>query len=292
MVGARILRTALRTSPLLALLACADQPGEPAGPPAVTSGSYHAFIQHGWRFPATSSEWRAIGFDLDRDGFIENLGGSLIGALGGIGLPIDDANAEQLGRGDQIVGHVIRADRLDDDASVAWQLWTTSGAPPTFDGRDRVAPTEVDGELVGAITAGMLHAQWGDAAIHVPLFPGQPPIAMPLTAARLDLTVDGPCHGVIGGALDEVAYQGVLDQIAAETLAHMAAHPEHDFTRLARDVFDDNDDGQVTAAEVVRFGRQLLPPDLDLDDDGHDDAVSIAFAFDCAPAQLATPGTF
>ena len=170
--------------------ACADPPGE-SGPPAVTSGEYHAFIQHGWRFPATSSEWRAIGFDLDHDGFIENSGGSLIGALGGIGLPIDDANAELLGSGDQLVGHVIRADRVDQDASVAWQLWTSRGAPPTFDGRDVVAPTELDGELAGAIIDGTLRAQWGDAAIHVPLFPGQPPIAMPLTDAQLELTVDG-----------------------------------------------------------------------------------------------------
>ena len=291
MVGARILRTALRTSPLLALLACADPPGE-SGPPAVTSGEYHAFIQHGWRFPATSSEWRAIGFDLDHDGFIENSGGSLIGALGAIGLPIDDANAELLGSGDQLVGHVIRADRLDQDASVAWQLWTSRGAPPTFDGRDVVAPTELDGELAGAIIDGTLRAQWGDAAIHVPLFPGQPPIAMPLTDAQLELTVDGPCHGVIGGGLDAAGYQGVLDQVVAETLAHMAAHPDHDFTRLARDVFDDNRDGVVSAAEVVAFGRELLPPDLDTDDDGRDDALSIAFAFECAPARLATPPTF
>ncbi|MBL8625721.1 MAG: hypothetical protein JNK64_30695 [Myxococcales bacterium] len=292
MVGARILRTALRTSPLLALLACADQPGEPAGPPAVTTGEYHAFIQHGWRFPATQSEWRAIGFDLDRDGVVENLGGSLIGALGAIGLPIDDANAAQLASGDQIVGHVIRADRLDRDASVAWQLWTSRGAPPTYDGRDVVAPTELDGELAGAITAGTLRAHWGDAAIHVPLFPGQPPVAMPLTDAQLELTVDGPCHGMIGGALDAAGYQGVLDQVAAETLAHMAAHPDHEFTRLARDVFDDDNDGVVSAAEVVKFGRELLPPDLDLDDDGRNDALSIGFAFECAPARLAAPPTF
>jgi hypothetical protein len=292
MVGARILRTALRTSPLLALLACADQPGDTAGPPAVTSGAYHAFIQHGWRIPATQSDWRGIGFDLDRDGFVENSGGNLIGALGTIGLPIDDANAEQLASGDQLVGHVIRADRLDHDDSVAWQLWTSRGAAPTFDGGDVVAPTALDGALAGTITDGTLRAQWGDAAIHVPLFPGLPPVAMPLTAAQLELTVDGPCHGMIGGALDAAGYQGVLDQVAAETLAHMAAHPDHDFTRLARDVFDDNNDGVVSAAEIVRFGRELLLPDVDTDDDGRYDGVSVGFAFECAPARLATPPTF
>ena len=114
----------------------------------------------------------------------------------------------------------------------------------------------------------------------------------PTGRAQLELTVDGPCHGVIGGGLDAAGYQGVLDQVAAETLAHMAAHPDHDFTRLARDVFDDNRDGVVSAAEVVAFGRELLPPDLDTDDDGRDDALSIAFAFECAPARLATPPTF
>ena len=49
---------------------------------------------------------------------------------------------------------------------------------------------------------------------------------------------------------------------------------------------------EVSAAEVVAFGRELLPPDLDTDDDGRDDALSIAFAFECAPARVATPPTF
>ncbi len=291
MVGARTLRSALLASPLITLIACADQPGEP-GPPDVTTGAHHAFIQHGWRLPPASSDWRAIGFDLDHDGTIDNNAGALIGALGGIGLPIDDANVELVGSGELIVAHVIRADRLDRDASVAWQLWSSSGAPPAFDGTDLVRPTLIDGELTGMISDGLLRAQWGGAAIRVPLFPGQRPVTMALTDAHLDLTVDGVCGGQLGGVLDADGFLLALDQIAAETVVHMAAHPDHDFTRLARDVFDTDGDDQVSAAEVTAFGRQLLRPDVDTDGDGTHDGVSIGFAFDCAPARLGAPADF
>ena len=83
-----------------------------------------------------------------------------------------------------------------------------------------------------------------------------------------------------------------LDQIAQQTLAHMAAHPTHEFTQLARDVFDTDNDAVVSAAEVVAFAHMILRPDVDTDGDGARDAVSVAFGFDCAPAVVGVGPAF
>lgn len=294
MVGTRALPSLLLLlAPLsLGLPACADQP-DGDGPPVVTSGHYYGYIQHGWNFPATSAEWRELGFDLDHDGVRENQVGSLIGSLGQIGLAIGDANADMVTSGDVILGHVVRADRLDRDGSVAWQLWSSAGPPPRYDSHDVIAPSSVDGELVGMIVADTLHAEWGTAAIRVPLFPGQPPVILPLAEAHLDLATRGTCHGVIGGVLDDAGLATALDQVATEAIAHIAAHPDNDFSHAAYAVFDTAPhDGTISKAEITAFAAQLLRPDVDLDGDGGKDGVSAAFGFDCAPAELAIAPSF
>lgn len=286
-----------RLTPLVAsfaaasLLACTDAPVAD-GPPDVTTGAYYAFIQHGWVFPASGADWRAVGFDFDDDDLPENQAGMLLGALGSLGLAIDDANLQQLSRGDTILGHVVRADSLANDRSVAWQLWSMSGAPPSYDGTDRLGPGAVDGELTGEILAGVLTAQYGEAVIRVPLFPDQPPVLFPLVEARLELDLRGPCRGRIGGVLDRAGLATALDQVGRQTVAHMAAHPEHSFTAAAHEFFDQNNDGEVTASEVAAFGQQLLRADVDLDGDRIPDAVSLAVPFECAPALLAVPADF
>ncbi|MBK9033471.1 MAG: hypothetical protein IPL61_19765 [Myxococcales bacterium] len=286
-----------RLTPLVAsfaaasLLACTDAPVAD-GPPDVTTGAYYAFIQHGWVFPASGADWRAVGFDFDDDDMPENQAGMLLGALGSLGLAIDDANLQQLSRGDTILGHVVRADSLANDRSVAWQLWSMSGAPPSYDGTDRLGPGAVDGELTGEILAGVLTAQYGEAVIRVPLFPDQPPVLFPLVEARLELDLRGPCRGRIGGVLDRAGLATALDQVGRQTVAHMAAHPEHSFTAAAHQFFDEDHDGEVTASEVAAFGQQLLRADVELDGDGTRDGVSLAVPFECAPALLAAPGEF
>lgn len=293
MVAARVLPSlSLLASLSLGLTACADQP-DGDGPPVVTTGRYQGFIQRGWSFPATSAEWRDAGFDLDHDGTRENLVGSLIGSLGQIGLAVGDANAAMIASGDVIIGHVVRADRLDQDGSVAWQGWSSSGAPPRYDGHDAIAPGSVDGELRGMIVAGTLHAEWGTAVARLPLFPGQAPILIPLADAHLELATQGDCRGVLGGVLDDAGLATALDQVATQAIAHIAAHPDNDFSHAAYAVFDTApDDGVITKAEITAFAAQLLRPDVDLDGDHRADGVSAAFPFTCAAAALPSQPSF
>lgn len=279
---ARLLASLALLAP--SLLACTDAADD--GPPQVSTGSHSAFVQRGWRMPATSMAARDVGFDLDHDGSRDNLVGSLIGGLADLGLAIEDANLELIGSGDPILAHVVRADRLDDDGSVAWQQWRSTGAPLRFDGSDRIEAGTLDGELWGAIRGGALAARWGATVVRVPLFPGQPPLAMPLTEAQVELTVDGPCQGRIGGTVLETDLVVALDELGRQTIAHLQAHPEHEFSTAAVDIMDRDSDGALTATEVAAFGHQLLAPDVDLDDDNGADGVSFALTFDCAPAQL------
>ena len=283
---------ALLLASLLAapLFACTDADGD--APPDVATGSYTAFLQRGWTMPTTTPEAVEIGFDLDHDGSKDNLIGQLVGALANLGLDIDDANAALLGSGDPILVHLVRSDGRVDDPSVAWQLWRATGAPPRFDGTDRVATGTVDGALWGAITEGTLAAHWGDAVVRVPLFPNQPPVLLPLTDARVDLVVDGPCLGRIGGTVANGALTVALDELGRQTIAHLQAHPEHAFSSAAVSIMDDNGDGALTVAEVAAFGRRLLPSDIDLDDDGDGDGVSFALGFECVQSQLAITPTF
>ena len=83
-----LLRLALPLA-LAPFAACTDDTD--AGPPDVTSGAYHGFVQTGWRLPHNATEALAIGADVDGDGTVDNQAGSLIGSLAGLGLALDDA---------------------------------------------------------------------------------------------------------------------------------------------------------------------------------------------------------
>lgn len=266
------------------LLACAD---DAAGPPVASTGDYTALVQRGWTMPTSATDAFQVGFDLDDDGRPDNAIGSLIGSLANLGLEVDVANAELLGSGDPIVAHVLRSDGLTDDTSVAWQLWRSAGTPPRFDGTDRVVADVIDGALWGELRAGTLSARWGDAVARVPLFPGQPPVLIALGAAQVELAVDGPCRGRLGGVVDAAAMTVALEEVGRQTLAHMQAHPEHAFTAAATEFMDADRDGVVTVPEVVALAHALLAADVEGD---RGRAYSFALAFECAPARLvATP---
>ena len=83
----------------------------------------------------------------------------------------------------------------------------------------------------------------------------------------------------------------ILPQLAAEIVIHIARHPDHEFTTLAMRVFDQNHDGQLTAAEVLAtpLTQSLFRPDTDTDGDGTSDAMSFGVGFDCVPATFTLP---
>lgn len=276
----------LRHLPLLlaaALPACVD-PASPDAPPAVTSGELHHFAQTGWSVP-TVDEDRTLGFDLDGDGRRDNAGGALLRTLATIGLDVGGASADAFARGEVVQLHSLRADALDDDASVSWRLFVgLSREQPRFDGTDAFLATSEAGLVSGAIRGGRFDGAIGEATIRVPFFRGQPGLVIPLRVAHVAFD---PATGAgrIGGAIDGfVLHDEVLPALGDQVVRHLARNPDHEFTRAAIQIFDGDGDGAVSRDEFVRFAGDLLAYDVDLDHAGDDDAISFSLGFGAVPA--------
>lgn len=270
--------------------ACTDT-DEPA-PPPVTTGAFHGYVQRGWVLPHNAAEARQLGLDLDGDGEIDNQAGSLIGALVNVGLELDTIADETFTAGDVVALHRLRADDLTDDATIEWR--TFEGAPPPaaprFDGTDRFDVGVETGRLTGTLMGGHAELDRGETTILLPFFPDQSPLRIPLTGARmqLDLDADG-CSGRLAGLVRAVEIDGmILPNLGAEMIIHVARHPEHEFSRIAFDLFDDNRDGRITVDEFLadRLTQGLFSLDVDTDGDGERDAMSFGVALDCVPASF------
>jgi Ca2+-binding EF-hand superfamily protein len=83
-----------------------------------------------------------------------------------------------------------------------------------------------------------------------------------------------------------------LDVFARQAIVHIERNPTHELARVAYDVFDTNDDGVITVAEMAdsAIAQALFAPDLDTDGDGDDDGLSFGLGFTCERAQFTAPG--
>ena len=277
----------------LPLVACTDDPSL-EGPPEVASGSDHTFVQTGWIMPGDPGvTFREVGFDLDEreDHGVDNQVGMMIGSLRALRLDLTAASTDAFARGEVVALHTIRADDLTDDDSVRWRLGAgvPTTTPPRFDGSDRFTAMVDTGELFGTIEDGRLAGAYGNVTIRVPFFAGQAPIAFALDDARIAVDLrGGGCTGKIGGRIPVADLrERLLPRLAEQVLTHMATHPDHDFTAAARDVFDRDDDGVVTSAEIVGVASRIMPADLRPDGASYDAApiaISFGLGFRCAPA--------
>jgi hypothetical protein len=190
-----------------------------------------------------------------------------------------------------VVLHSLRADDLQNDESVSWRVYEgAASAAPRFDGSDRFQVAGVDGDLFGTIAAGRVVAKDGTVNLRVPLFPDQPPVELPLAAARVEVDLQGDrCEGKIGGAiLSDDLTRRVLPAIAEQLITHVSLRPEHELSIIVIDLFDANDDGVLTVAEVLAdpIVAALTAPDVDMSHDGERDAYSVALGFTCVAASF------
>jgi hypothetical protein len=263
-------------------------------PPAVTSGTYHHYVQSSWRLPSTSDEARRVGFDLDGDGQVENAAGQVLAALGGLGLDVQTESDRAIVAGELVILHSVRADDLVDDASVSWRVLAGfPTTPPRWDGTDLFRVAGEDGSLVGPIVDRDARMDWGVVNVPLPFFPAQGPVILPLASARITATLsaDG-CEGRIGGVMLDRDRELTLERFVRQAIAHIERNPEHEFARAAHQIFDDNDDGVITVEEMAgsSIAESLFGPDVDTDGDGRDDGLSFGLGFTCTPAQFWAPG--
>jgi hypothetical protein len=284
--------------PALLAGACITGSGNDAPePPVVTSGTYHHYAQRLFTLPSSSTEARAFGVDLDGDDVVDNQAGAVIAALSGLGLDVQTASDEALTNGDLVILHSVRADALTSDDSVAWRVM--AGRPtetsPRWDGTDTFRVATDDGNFVGSIDSRGAEMAWGVVAVPLPFFPDQSPTILPLANAQIRATItDTECDGVMAGAMLAPDIDTTLRRFARQAITHIERHPEHELARVAYQVFDTNGDGVITVDEMVNdpITQGLFAPDLDLDHDGDDDALSFGLGFSCEAAQFSAPNEF
>jgi hypothetical protein len=282
--------------PLLAataLPACLSDDADPvdADPPVVTTGTYRHYVQRAWALPATSADALQFGFDFDGDRLVDNQAGAVIGALAGLGLDVQIASDRALSSGSVVILHSVRADDLARDATVDWRVFTGEPlvTPPRWDGEDVFTVAGEEGWFVGPIVDRVARSEWGFVNLPLPFFPDQPALPLPLSAARVDasITTTG-CNGTMGGLILRADLRATLDRFARQAITHIERNAEHEFSRIAYEVFDQNEDGVIAIEEMAGSGlaESLFTPDVDSDGDGEVDAISFGLGFTCEDARF------
>src|SRR5689334_15999153 len=115
--------------------------GSDPGDGVPTSGDYHHYVTSGLRIPTSGELQREYGLNIDGDpaGRPDNQLGNVFVALtsnsdADLQGEVDSAIAD----GSLVVLHSVRADDLDTDKSVSWQVYLGADAvaPPRWDGSD------------------------------------------------------------------------------------------------------------------------------------------------------------
>jgi hypothetical protein len=301
--------------PVLLIAACGAE--DPGGPVPVTSGEFHHYVTSSLQIPLTGELQREYGINVDGD-----LGGRPDNQLGNVFVALtSNSDADLQGRIDAAVAdgsvvllHSVRADDLESDRSVSWQVYpgAPAGAPPRFDGADAFTlGAGISAPIIGRTSSGTYDATpkgAGELTIQLKVSETAPPIALDLIKARVEATIDAAgCRGRFGGAVtqaqvDTILIPSVVDMMnsaIARDPGCPAACEAGTSAALIVDVFDTNLDGTVTEDEVRNSSiiQTLLAPDLDLLDeagdyapDGLEESISLGVGFECVPASFTIPG--
>ncbi len=247
--------------------------------------------------PATNDEARDLGWDLDGDGAVDNMGGSIIAAIdNAIDVDLQAAVAEALEA--DLVQIVIRRDSCGEPDFEQYSVIRgleidRSGERPVIVGDDvTTTPAVARAELPIVATGGVTRFPVGQL-IH--------PVADDWIDARaLVVEVDGGGVEVLTGrlsaALDaEQTYAVVTRAFQAKVVERQEelgpCTPEacDDVLRTLLEIFDTDNNGGVDLAEVRSNSlmQTLLAADLDLDRDGILESYSLGVGFRATWVDLA-----
>lgn len=263
----------MRWLPLLLLTACASDPGpdDIVGP---FTGPVHRFVVDRFIIPASTTQARELGADLDGEGTVDNQLGFAFSFL---------ANFDNLTtHGDDMVASgaiasiiEIQADDLTNDPTVGVRYYGREGDPAV-----EIGGSIVDGVFLSNRTRDTRAA--GKAILHLPIFADADPSVVPLDAVEMELGPDGDglYVRIRGGVAPQLAAaetaRGLIQMIEANPQAHPTA------IRL----FDHDADGKLTVEEVEKDETigGLLATDVRLRVDGKlVERLSLGFAVHAIP---------
>jgi hypothetical protein len=302
-----------------ALLVATGCASDPTGTEPVTSGAYHHYVTSSLRIPTSAELQREYGLNINARTDPSNkpdnqLGNVFVALTSNSDADLQGVIDAAIGDGSLVLLHSVRADALASDKTVSWDVYVGADRtqPPAFDGTDSFemgADTSSTEPVLGRTTAGAFAARAsGRLTVELKVSAQQPPIALDLIAARVEAQVEAAgCSGKLGGAITQhqvdtvllPAVVGMMNAAIARDPGCPAACASGTSAALIIEVFDTNEDGMITLAELMGSAiiQTLLAPDLDLLDeagaaepDGLTESISLGMGFDCVPASFEVTG--
>lgn len=279
-------------------------------------GTAQGFAINNIVVPTSAADATSIGIDVDGDGAIDNKLGKVCGLLAD--QSGDTSIFEQveldLAAGDLVMLGQMWTDSWDNDSQVFAQLLTGSytGGTPAFDGNDQATvdtDTPNDSGACGEVVASSLHTHGGSFYAQVPICALTGSLLLyvevSLEAAGMSGVVQagGWTDVMVGGAVSLADRDAVIyPAYQAEVAAAIAADPSSATSQTLLNLLDNScdltvcdpiptecaDDGAITVEEIRCNGliNAMYAPDLDLDNDGTNDHLSVGFQVAAVPATL------
>jgi len=292
------------------------------------AGTDHTSVVSAIDLPTNGREAAALGLDIDgkaNDG-VDNQLGSVLGSFQAL-LPNLDLQASitrQIDQGTLVLLANVKATALTSAQGVGTWLYagTTSMTPPAcVDGSDVVCRQQftgtglfnvdltgpTDAKLAGSIATGNFIGVADELTVKLTL--GGVPLTLPLKKARAELSGMSAAgwpstNSKIGGAITQADIQGsVLPAMA--TLIRTTFDEDCDVGgtppscgcvggstgATMRNLFDKapTQDCQISDPEVTTVISGFLTPDIDLDDDGTNDAVSLGVGITAVAGTFTVP---
>jgi hypothetical protein len=311
----------------LALGACGgDDDGDDDGGETVDpAGTNHTYVVSAIDLPENAQEAMQLGLDIDgkaNDG-VDNQLGMVLGSIGALAPDLDLQTSvdAQVADGGIILLVNMKATDLATARGVGMfvNLGTNPNPPACMDANDMVcgrhlaggasfdleAGENSDRYLAGRLDNGNFTGGPGNVTLQIALADG-PAISLPLQRARATisgLSATGWTSGKIGGAISQDDINSEVIPAIADTVrasfdesCDVGGTPPNcgcvsgETGETLRGLFDKTpNDCNITDAEVMAVVAGFLTPDIDLNGDGTNDALSLGIGVEAAAATYTPP---
>ncbi len=288
------------------------------------AGDDHDYLVAEVLLPDTAETAQVIGMDMTGDGLVNNRLGSIISMLAATS-PDFDVNAEvngDIARGESLIVLRLRTEQFGDDDVVLAQIFRGAihdDATPIFDGQDTVAlsaESALDDYVCGRLVGGALAAGPGTVRMPFPQ-PGMGILMYDMQFLQVVgmTTADGWTEVMLGGGVPAEQIETVLFPALRIWMNELIQDdPTGSMAEGMIELLDGTCNATIAGCEDVIPGEgdcddsvfppvitdteircnmmmtQALSPDVDLDNDGIPDVISVGLRIESAvPVTVVTP---
>lgn len=291
------------------LIACggSSDDGDDTDDNVTVEGDPHPYVMDSVSVPTTNAQANEIGLDLNGDGGVDNQLGRVLATLKMSNIDAQAALDEAVATGSIILLGDMTTTGFDSATGAGFSIYIgdNPGTAPCTDPLDLAtcglhldgsttfdikAGTPTDGTVAGNFVGGTFTGGPGQLNLQIALSSGSP-IDITLQGARAkitDITETTIADGIIAGSvlktdIDTKILPAVVDLIAPIVADECAPDvggcncTAGGSAETVLGLFDADNSCDVTLAEIQSNAiiTSLLAPDIDTDDDGEEDAVSL-----------------